>query len=82
MSSRKSASSVAGKRTRALMKDLPRQSSPIEGSCPPVDDSNDIQERISARAYALYQERGYRYGCDLQDWLDAEQEILSRRQLV
>jgi hypothetical protein len=25
-------------------------------------------------------ERGYRDGCALQDWLDAEREILSREQ--
>ncbi|WP_455241259.1 DUF2934 domain-containing protein [Petrachloros mirabilis] len=26
----------------------------------------------------MYEERGYRHGWDLQDWLDAEREILSR----
>lgn len=82
MSSRKSASSVAGKRTMALLKDLLRQSPPIEGNRPPADDSKDVMERISTRAYALYEERGYRYGCDLQDWLDAEREILSRQNPV
>ena len=40
----------------------------------------DLPDRISQRAYALYVERGYRDGCALQDWLDAEREILSREQ--
>ena len=38
-----------------------------------------LQGTIATRAYALYEERGYRHGCDLQDWLDAEREIVSRK---
>ncbi|MDH5640672.1 MAG: DUF2934 domain-containing protein [Nitrospira sp.] len=45
-------------------------------------DSNGLRDHIAARAYALYEERGYRHGCDLQDWLDAEREIASRRPAV
>ena len=33
---------------------------------------------IAKRAYELYSERGYRHGYALDDWLDAEREILSR----
>ncbi len=40
---------------------------------------NGDRARIAARAYALYEERGYRQGCELHDWLDAEREILSRQ---
>ena len=39
---------------------------------------DDLQARITARAYELYAERGYRTGCALEDWVDAEREILSR----
>jgi len=39
---------------------------------------DDLQARITVRAYELYAERGYRDGCALGDWVDAEQEILSR----
>jgi hypothetical protein len=39
---------------------------------------DDLQAHITARAYELYVERGYRDGCGLQDWVDAEREILSR----
>ena len=38
-----------------------------------------LHDRIADRAYALYEARGHRNGGDLQDWLDAEQEILNRR---
>jgi len=33
---------------------------------------------IAKRAYELYSERGYRRGFALDDWLDAEREIVSR----
>jgi hypothetical protein len=33
---------------------------------------------IAKRAYELYCERGYRHGYALDDWLDAEREILSQ----
>ena len=39
---------------------------------------DDLHARITARAYELYAERGYRTDCALEDWVDAEREILSR----
>ncbi|MDH5337997.1 MAG: DUF2934 domain-containing protein [Nitrospira sp.] len=50
-----------------------------EQNRPPTASSNGMHERNAARAYALHEERGYRHGCDLQDWVDAEREILSRQ---
>ena len=44
-----------------------------------MQDTDGLQGTIATRAYALYEERGYRHGCDLQDWLDAEREIVSRK---
>jgi len=38
---------------------------------------DDLQVRITTRAYELYVERGSRDDCALEDWLDAEREILS-----
>lgn len=38
--------------------------------------SDGLQERIAKRAYELYLERGCREGCALEDWGDAEREIL------
>jgi hypothetical protein len=44
---------------------------------PATDAEDDIQGRISFRAYELYQQRGGEPGHDLDDWLQAEQELLS-----
>jgi len=40
--------------------------------------NDDLHERIAIRAYELYAQRGWREGGALEDWLDAEREILSR----
>lgn len=39
--------------------------------------SDERQERIAKRAYELYLERGCREGCAVEDWVDAEREILT-----
>jgi hypothetical protein len=39
--------------------------------------SDELRERIAERAYALYLQRGCREGSDLEDWGDAEREILT-----
>jgi len=38
--------------------------------------NKDLRDRISERAYELYAQRGWREGGALEDWLDAEREIL------
>jgi hypothetical protein len=38
--------------------------------------SDELQERIAKRAYELYLQRGCREGSDLENWVDAEREIL------
>ena len=40
-----------------------------------VDSQTDVQERIRARAYQLYLERGGTDGYDVEDWLTAESEV-------
>ena len=40
--------------------------------------NEDLQLSIAKRAYELYGERGYRHGSALDDWLEAEREILSQ----
>ncbi|MBH0203997.1 MAG: DUF2934 domain-containing protein [Nitrospira sp.] len=42
----------------------------------PVSTTEDIQAGITDRAYTLYAERGYRQGYALDDWLEAEREVL------
>ena len=39
--------------------------------------SIDLRERIAKRAYELYLERGCRPGRDVEDWVDAEREMLA-----
>lgn len=46
--------------------------------CQPASPCDDSQIRIANRAYDLYLERGSRAGYALNDWLDAEGEILGR----
>jgi hypothetical protein len=38
----------------------------------------DLEVEIRRRAYELYEQRGYTPGHENEDWLVAEQEILSR----
>jgi len=44
----------------------------------PVAPCDDLHILIAKRAYELHTERGYRHGYALDDWLDAEREILSQ----
>jgi hypothetical protein len=51
----------------------------VEGpSKPSVSPCDDIQLLITKRAYELHAMRGYRGGYALDDWLEAEREILSQ----
>ena len=44
----------------------------------PDEHSKDIHARISERAYALYEEHGREDGQALEDWLEAEQQMLNQ----
>ena len=44
----------------------------------PAAPSDERHILIAKRAYELYSERGYRHGYALEDWLEAEREILSQ----
>jgi hypothetical protein len=46
----------------------------------PIDA--DLQEQVRARAYQLFEERGGEHGHDVEDWLQAEAEFLSKRQPI
>jgi len=49
---------------------------------PRLDASSyELEERIRARAYQLYEQRGKRDGYALDDWLEAEAELTERRAL-
>lgn len=40
-----------------------------------ASDQSAVRERIAQRAHELYELRGREDGFDLQDWLQAEQEV-------
>ncbi len=42
--------------------------------------SLDLESEIRRRAYELYEHRGYGDGLAVQDWLEAEREVLARNQ--
>ena len=44
----------------------------------PLSPCDDLHILITKRAYELHSERGYGHGSALDDWLDAEREILSQ----
>ena len=37
------------------------------------------EEIIRMRAHQLYEQRGYQHGSDLDDWLEAEAQIMGKR---
>ena len=39
---------------------------------------DDHHDRIAVLAYALYERRGREEGCDLEDWFEAERQILNQ----
>ena len=42
---------------------------------PELDFRDDRLERIATRAFEIYEARGGEHGQDLDDWLQAEQQI-------
>jgi hypothetical protein len=57
---------------------LPKGPPAQEPHAPPLSPCDDLHIMIAKRAYELHSERGYRHGSALDDWLDAEREILSQ----
>lgn len=47
------------------------------GLAPSIHLPADMWERIAAKAYALFEQRGRIEGRDLQDWFDAEAIVMS-----
>jgi hypothetical protein len=39
----------------------------------------DVQEQVRRRAYEIFQQRGMEPGSELEDWLQAEAEVLDTR---
>ena len=41
---------------------------------------DEIREKVALRAYEIYEDRGGQHGRDIDDWLQAETEVLSEAQ--
>jgi hypothetical protein len=57
---------------------------PTKAASPAVSDSKTSEarpgrEEIEVRAYQIYVERGEAPGQDVEDWLQAERELLEKR---
>jgi hypothetical protein len=50
--------------------------SPLTISPQSIELPDGMRDRISKKAFELWQDRGYRDGHDLEDWLDAEAIVM------
>lgn len=60
----------------SIQKDEPAVMEKESVHCQPVSACDDLSARIANRAYELHAERGFRQGYAVDDWLEAEREIL------
>ena len=67
-------------KSRIEVKKQSEGAAPVRGQVEqPAHGHDELSASIERRAYELYVERGYRHGCALEDWLDAEREMLGRK---
>ncbi len=57
----------------------PKKSSSVSKSIVTNDAGSNVQAQICQRAYELYEDRGRQDGHDLDDWLQAESEVMTKR---
>jgi hypothetical protein len=62
--------------TRLIVKKKPSMRSPLSASPQSIELPDGMRERISKKAFELWQDRGYRDGHDLEYWLDAEAIVM------
>lgn len=62
--------------TKLTVRKKPLMRSPLAASPQAIELPEGIRERISKKAFELWQDRGYRDGHDLEDWLDAEAIVM------
>ena len=58
--------------TKLTVKKKSSMRTPLAASPLSIELPGGMRERILKKAFDLWQERGYRDGHDLEDWLDAE----------
>lgn len=62
--------------TKITVRKKPSRRSPLAASPQAIELPEGMRERISKKAFELWQDRGYRDGHDLEDWLDAEAIVM------
>ena len=62
--------------TKLTVKKKPSMRTPLAASPLSIELPGGMRERILKKAFDLWQERGYRDGHDLEDWLDAEAIVM------
>ena len=62
--------------TKLTVKKKTSMRSPLAASPKSIALPDGMWERISRKAFELWQDRGYRDGHDLDDWLDAEAIVM------
>jgi hypothetical protein len=63
---------------RATRKPVESRSNEDPSTNQPDKHSHDFHARISERAYALYEEHGRKDGHALEDWLEAERQVINQ----
>lgn len=58
------------------MKRKPNEAISPETTALTAEAENELQEQVRLRAYELYEQRGGEDGRELDDWLQAEAEIV------
>lgn len=56
-----------------------RETAEQSGPAIQISKADWDNERIARRAYELYEQRGRQEGRELEDWLDAERQVLVAR---
>jgi hypothetical protein len=54
------------------------EKSPSAGNKPQIAEAHPTREEIELRAYLIYLERGGAHGHDVEEWLQAEHELLEK----
>ena len=62
--------------TKQTAKKKSSMRSPLSVSPQSIELPDGMWDRISQKAFELWQDRGYRDGHDLEDWLDAEAIVM------
>ncbi|MBX3237517.1 MAG: DUF2934 domain-containing protein [Nitrospiraceae bacterium] len=57
------------------MRKSPRTRRPSSSAAPAEPDHQQWQRQVAAKAYELYEARGFQDGHDVEDWLAAEQSL-------